>query len=76
MEDRRSFIKKSSIAMGGLSLGLGPTILKSGSKNEILNIGVIGTGDRGGGLTRIIKSMHNLRVIGCCDIIPFRLVIS
>ncbi len=48
MEDRRSFIKKSSIAMGGLSLGLGPTILKSGSKNEILNIGVIGTGDRGG----------------------------
>lgn len=73
MEDRRSFLKKSSIAIGGLSLGLGPMILKGASKNEILNIGVIGTGDRGGGLTRIIKNLSDLRVIGCCDIIPFRL---
>lgn len=59
--------------MGGLSLGLGPMILKGAGKNEIINIGVIGTGDRGGGLTRIMKDIPHLRVLGCCDIIPFRL---
>lgn len=41
--------------------------------NSIVNIGIIGTGDRGGGLIPIINEIPNLKVVACCDIIPFRL---
>lgn len=43
------------------------------SSLENINIGVIGTGDRGSGLTSIINSMDNIDVTACCDLLPFRL---
>lgn len=41
--------------------------------NDTINIGVIGAGDRGGGLTSIINSIDGINVIGLCDVLPFRL---
>lgn len=38
-----------------------------------INIGVIGTGARGCGLTSIINSIENINVSAVCDILPFRL---
>ncbi len=43
------------------------------SANNTINIGVIGTGDRGGGLTSIINSIDSVNVIAACDVLPFRL---
>ena len=40
---------------------------------DTLKIGVIGTGDRGGGLTQLIKNIDGMEVTACSDIIPFRL---
>ena len=40
---------------------------------ETLNIGVIGTGDRGGGLIPFINQIENLQVVACGDRLPFRL---
>jgi predicted dehydrogenase len=36
-------------------------------------MGIIGTGDRGGGLIPLVNQIENLEVGACCDIIPFRL---
>jgi len=38
-----------------------------------VNIGIIGTGSRGSGLTPLINQLDNFNVIACCDTIPFRL---
>lgn len=43
------------------------------SPNESLNIGIIGTGDRGGGLIPFINEIPNFNIGACCDIIPSRL---
>jgi len=43
------------------------------SPNDAINIGIIGTGDRGGGLIPFINEIDNLRVVACSDLIPFRL---
>lgn len=38
-----------------------------------VNIGVIGTGDRGKGLMSLITQIDGLEVVACADVIPFRL---
>lgn len=48
-------------------------IISKSNNLKPINIGVIGTGDRGGGLTSIMNSIENLNVFACCDILPFRL---
>ena len=70
---RRDFVIKSSLASSAALYA--PTVLAYGtpSANETINVGVIGTGDRGGGLIPFINQIHNMRVVACCDIIPFRL---
>lgn len=73
---RRTFIKKSGIASAGIlttidAFGtLSPLKL---SPNDHINIGVIGTGQRGAGLTSIINKIEGLRVIAAADVLPFRL---
>ena len=73
---RRNFIKKAGIASAGILTSnavfgnLSP--LKS-SFNDTINIGVIGTGQRGGGLTSIINKIDGMRVVASSDVIPFRL---
>lgn len=70
---RRDFVIKSSLASSAALYA--PTVLGYGtpSANETINVGVIGTGDRGGGLIPFINQIPNMRVVACCDIIPFRL---
>ena len=73
--NRKDFIIKSGI----LSTG----VLVSGSalknmamnvgKNSTVNIGVIGTGSRGGGLIPFLNEIEGINVIACCDVLPFRL---
>lgn len=72
---RRSFIKKTAAAtavVAGSSYLYG-NILSGININETINIGVIGTGTRGGGLMRIINSIDKVNVIAGCDVLPFRL---
>ncbi len=68
---RRDFVAKAGIAAAGIST-INASILYP-SKKDVLNIGVIGTGDRGGGLIPIINEMEGLNVVACADLLPFRL---
>lgn len=71
---RRTFLEKSALATTGLFVGqqiFGDTA--GIAKNDILQIGVIGTGDRGGGLIRTMQQFPQLKVVAASDILPFRL---
>ncbi len=41
--------------------------------SDTINIGVIGTGSRGGGLIPILNEIEGINVAACCDVLPFRL---
>ncbi len=71
--NRRSFVKKSSVGAVGIMSSFSALSSFGFSKNGTVNIGVIGTGDRGGGLIPIIERISNLNLVACCDILPFRL---
>lgn len=58
--------------MMGASYTYGSLLSKPNVLNTI-NLGVIGTGNRGSGLTSVLNSIENLNVIASCDILPFRL---
>lgn len=72
---RRSFIKKTGVAAVGVAASgyLYGKVMPYVSASNTVNIGVIGTGARGCGLTSIINSIENINVIGSCDVLPFRL---
>ncbi len=61
----------ATAAIGTSSLALGKVF--TGRPNETVRMGVIGTGDRGGGLIPFINQIEQLEVAACCDIIPSRL---
>lgn len=72
---RREFVVKSTLATAALattSVAMG-SVLNFKNTNDTLNIGVIGTGDRGKGLIPNINGINNFNVIACCDVLPFRL---
>ena len=72
--ERRSFLEASAIV--GLGAGILPgQLINMNSKkvDDVINLGIIGTGDRGSGLINIIKEFPQFKVIALCDIIPFRL---
>jgi predicted dehydrogenase len=71
---RRTFLEKSALATTGILVS--PQIFGSStsiSANEVLQIGVIGTGDRGGGLIRTMQQFPQLKVVAAADLLPFRL---
>ena len=71
---RREFVIKGGLAtaaIGTSTMAMGKVFAKS--PNESLRIGVIGTGDRGGGLIPFINQIKNFEVAACSDIIPTRL---
>jgi predicted dehydrogenase len=69
---RRKFLESSTLASA--AMGLGVVSLRgqntSVSANGIINVGVIGTGDRGAWLVYSMKNVPGLRVTACCDILP------
>ncbi|WNH13539.1 Gfo/Idh/MocA family protein [Thalassobellus suaedae] len=72
---RREFIAKGGIVTAGIitttsTLG---AVSKNFSRNSTINIGVIGTGDRGGGLIPILNEIEGVHVSAVCDVLPFRL---
>lgn len=71
---RRTFIEKGTLATTGLLIS--PHVFGNPhriAKNDILQIGVIGTGDRGGGLIRTMQQFPQFKVVAASDILPFRL---
>lgn len=72
--NRRKFVKNTSLALGTAAFGLG--LLKSqaaGAPHRPVRIGIIGTGDRGKGLSYLLQEIDGTEVTACCDVIPFRL---
>ncbi len=72
---RREFAVKSILATAAIGV---PTLAMANlvgkeKVSEAVNIGIIGTGVRGCELIRFINQIENLKVVACCDIIPFRL---
>lgn len=75
MATRRSFIKKSAVAFSAPLITPKSdlfSIFKSSLLNQ-LNIGIIGTGDRGQGLIKLISKIDGMRLIAICDNLQFRL---
>ncbi len=68
--DRRKFLKTSTVAMAGLSF---PFILNGSEYSKTsntINLGIIGTGDRGAWESYILSKTPGIDVIACCDTIP------
>src|SRR5690606_14232301 len=73
-QNRREFLKKSGLLSSGFLLESTFHILdKHALRRDIVTLGVIGTGSRGLGLIKIIKNIPQLKVVACCDILPWRL---
>ena len=72
---RRDFIKKSGLVSTGIlaSTSALAAINNNIGANNTINIGVIGTGSRGGGLIPILNRIEGVNVAACCDVLPFRL---
>ncbi len=73
--ERRKFILNSSLLTTGVLAGTSGlwAAAKDLGSNDRINIGVIGTGDRGGGMIPLLNQIDGLHVAACCDVLPFRL---
>ncbi len=72
---RRYFVKKSVLGTTAMAVStqiLGNGLLKK-DPNDTINLGVIGTGDRGSGLISVMNEVEGLQVVACCDTLDFRL---
>jgi len=70
--DRRDFIRRSSMATGGLLLHDGISGALSGT--DKINVGIIGCGDRGKGLIYVMNQMpEKFAVTALCEVLDFRL---
>ena len=71
---RRNFIKQTGLYSAGLMAGT--SALYGANKlnfNSSINMAVIGTGSRGGGMIPILNQVEGINVVACCDVLPFRL---
>ncbi len=73
--ERRKFIQKSGLLSTGVLAGTSGLWAANNSfgANDRINIGVIGTGDRGGGMIPLLNQIEGIHVAACCDILPYRL---
>ncbi len=69
---RKDFIKSTGL-VSAAALTSGFAGVYRSKEFADLNIGVIGTGDRGTGLSYLLKEIEGAQVTACSDIIPFRL---
>ncbi|WP_207532109.1 Gfo/Idh/MocA family protein [Desertivirga arenae] len=71
---RRDFLKQAGLLTGSLLLQNQMLNAFSHKPNGIINLGVIGTGDRGKGLMHTARQLNtSFRVSAICDILDFRL---
>lgn len=72
--NRRKFLENSALAASGIVLQA-PAFSQPHkvSENDTVQLGVIGTGSRGGGLIRVMQQFSQFKVVACCDILDFRL---
>lgn len=72
---RREFVIKSGMATAAMTTPMASVarVMRPKDANDTINIGIIGTGDRGGGLIPFINQIEKLNVTACCDVLPFRL---
>ncbi|TQV72733.1 Gfo/Idh/MocA family oxidoreductase [Exilibacterium tricleocarpae] len=70
---RRKFLTDAALAGTGVALAGYSYPGHAGERAPAVNIGIIGTGDRGGGLASIIQKIPGIRLAACCDPLPFRL---
>ena len=69
---RRRFLKQGSLASAAVTIGLASEAkAKKSSALETINIGIVGTGGRGGGAARDTLSINpNVRIIAMSDLYP------
>ncbi|MBN1350337.1 Gfo/Idh/MocA family oxidoreductase [candidate division KSB1 bacterium] len=69
---RRNFLKTAGVATAGLSIAASTGKLAGQSKktaaNDMLQIGVIGTGSRGNHLLQNLMTIEGVKITACCDI--------
>lgn len=72
---RRKFIHQSALLSTGVLAGTSAlwSASKKSSPNDLINIGVIGTGDRGSGMISLMNQIEGIHVAACSDVLPFRL---
>ncbi|MDO5977938.1 Gfo/Idh/MocA family protein [Flavivirga spongiicola] len=72
---RREFLTKGGLVSAGIVASV--PVLQAMSKNigssNMIHVGIIGTGDRGGGLIPILNTIEGINVSAVCDVLPFRL---
>ncbi|WP_295768915.1 Gfo/Idh/MocA family oxidoreductase [uncultured Mucilaginibacter sp.] len=69
---RRTFLKNSGLVAGGLLLSNGQLLAKPA--NGIIKIGIIGCGDRGKGIMRVIDQFPDkFKTVAICDVLDMRL---
>ena len=75
MDSRRDFIKKTTTAFAFPLVSSNSEVFSIFKKlpSNRLNVAVIGTGDRGQGLMRLIKNIDGIELVAFCDILPFRI---
>jgi len=71
---RRSFIKKSALFGSGVLAAENVLANLSLNREKIINVAMIGCGDRGKGVLSVIKSMPSkFNISAYCDVLDFRL---
>lgn len=65
---RRDFLSKTALATVAVSAV--PIMSKSFLSDDTVNIGIVGTGDRGADLVNIVSKVPGVRIMACCDILP------
>ncbi len=68
---RRKFIQTLSLATAGALVS--KSLYPFSNDPQPLRMGIIGVGDRGLGMTQLIKDIPGMEVTALCDVLPFRL---
>ena len=67
---RRKFIGTGALAITSLVTMGFPSFGTGLFKDDVIRLGMIGTGARGAGLASLIKDMPGVSLVACCDTIP------
>ena len=69
---RRRFLKQGSVASAALTMGVATEVMaKNSAPSETINVGIVGTGGRGGGAARDTLAINpDVRLIAMADVYP------